>query len=245
MVNMIKYEIQKLFSQKLIYICGIILIAIISVTAFAFSIDFEDESVYTNMYFLMTSLSGCSLDLMIPIVIATLVCSDFSNGTIKNIISRGYNRLTIYVGKYITSIIAVLILTLVCYVAALVTGTIFLENEKNWNMEIVPILVTQVILVIALVTISFAFTMMLKKASKTIAIGILMPTIISLVLSVVDGLLKASKINFSQYWIYNCYLEVSAISVTNEVLIQACCLSCIYIIVFLICGYAFFGKYEV
>lgn len=245
MTNIIKFEMRRLFSSKALYICMGIIALIVVATSYIYS-SLPDEGVQTtasNM--LLTSVSGASVDIVLAVLIAILICEDFTNGIAKSIIGRGYSRKTVYIAKYIVAIVCACILVMTCWAAAIVSGNILLEAGNDWGLNLLPNLGTQLLIIIVIATASFVFSITIKKNAGAIALGILMPSVVAIILSLADNLLKGTSYKVSDYWIYNYLVKTSETGVEASVLLGAVCSSCIYIFIFGLIGYFLFRKSEV
>lgn len=132
MLSLIKIDLYKLFRSKAFYITGIIAaffaaaIAFTSTSGYLAGYEFylkDIESLKENpqfafgyepkmqsssiFYILLQSLP--ILYLLISIFIILFFCSEFSNGTMKNIASKGYSRVSIYLSKLFAGVVTTVI----------------------------------------------------------------------------------------------------------------------------------------
>lgn len=249
MSNMIKFEMRKLFSSKAIYICSGVVVFIIALTAIIFSASSGSaemgEETYSGLYMLITAMSGASMDLVLAVLIPLCICNEFSDGMTKSIVGRGYSRGKLYISKYITSIICTLILSIVCWITGFLLGTIFWGIGKGWSIQLIPIMLSQLIVMLVVSTASFLFAIVIRKTAGAIAMGILMPSVVVLVLSLVDNIIKNSSFQFSDYWISTFLMEISNVSVKTNILSKTSMFSILYILIFLVIGYICLRKSEV
>ncbi len=121
MGQLFRFEFRKLFRQKSFYICGCVLIGLILLTAITLNMIYslsqgnmeaggvtvsasDDGFLYTGIYMLVGAVSSSNFTIVLAIFLSLFVCSDYTNGTLKNIIARGYSRTRIYAVKYMVSL---------------------------------------------------------------------------------------------------------------------------------------------
>ena len=89
MKKLVKLQLRNLFSLKSFYICSglMLLTPIISLVA---TLLIKKKFTATFIPEVSNILSG--VELMVTVVIVLFACLDSSDGTLKNIISRGYTK---------------------------------------------------------------------------------------------------------------------------------------------------------
>ena len=130
MSNLLKYDFYKLIRSKSFYICTILSL-FISVLTVYLSGYFYNGTGY-NLFKPYDSLMGISDGLvssvlLIIIAIVIFIPSDFSFGTIKNMISSGASRVNIYLSKLIVSCAMVFSYLLVNMIFCGIAGAIMGE----------------------------------------------------------------------------------------------------------------------
>ncbi len=204
---------------------------------------------FSGLYMLSTALSNSNFTIVFAVFISLFVCSDYTNGTLKNIIARGFGRISIYASKYIVSLTAATLYTIFCWVMGFLSGTIFwgagslAENETILNFAV--ILLVQLLSVYAYTSMFFLISTLLKKTGGSIAVGIIAPVVIVMIISLLDALMNKENFSFSDYWLDNCFIELAATSVASDVMVRCFVCLLIYTIIFTVAGHLVCSKNEV
>ncbi len=235
MGKMLAFEFRKLFRSKAFYIIALLVIGMIVASNFAQekllsalakegmgtgeigSISFES--------LMMTASSAGMFTTLIAIFTAIFVTEDFALGTIKNIYGRGYGRDLTYYAKYIVCSAATLILLVFAYATAFVYGVVKC-TDLTISDKAVKLILLQILYTLIYNTLFFFFSIAIGKTGGTIAVNIVVPTMILSGLSVADYLLKLD-IKLYDYWIGNVVDVVRDIgsttkAVNKSILIMLC-----------------------
>ena len=114
MINILKVDLYKMFKAKSFYVIGIILAAFSALNAYAFakiSLDANEEllMLINSNFFVVFMQNVNSVVTYVTLFVVLFMVSEFSNGTIKNIATKGYLRESIYFSKLIVGAISTLI----------------------------------------------------------------------------------------------------------------------------------------
>lgn len=156
MINLIKSETYKLRYTKTYKGLFILIILLIVNTIIAASTaksgnDFQliygilDDRAYgfhTNVFsdpnnirgieFFLSSLAWTPILVIgLAYIVSTLICDEYTNGTYKNILTYGHNRVNVYIAKFIAISIGILVLIFLLPFTSLLIGTII----KGWGTE--------------------------------------------------------------------------------------------------------------
>ena len=106
MEKIIKFEFDKLFRQKSFYVCTIIVLGLTLLSAVSKNVMLSSELGATiakpdGWSYAASAVSNSQLMMILGIFTAMFVCSEYDENTLKNIYSRGYGRIPVYIGKYI------------------------------------------------------------------------------------------------------------------------------------------------
>lgn len=196
MGRLLKVYLKNIFQQKTYYICMGISLVMTIILPFILGLFIKTTDTIT---FADRVVDCFKIDLIVIIFIALFVCSDFTDGTAKNFIARGYTRRQILYGKYIASLISIFAYFLV---GLLFTFIFFAKDGINLTstdfLKIIAALVTAVATTGLYVIISNTA----EKISTAIIITILLFTSFGLMLDGIEHLLKL-KFDLSNYWIAN------------------------------------------
>ena len=177
MGQLFRFEFRKLFRQKSFYICGCVLIGLILLTAVTLNMIYslsqgnmeaggvtvsasDDGFLYTGIYMLVGAVSSSNFTIVLAVFLSLFVCSDYTNGTLKNIIARGYSRTRIYAVKYMVSLAATTVYTIVCWLTGFLFFLIAVLFKKTGGSIAVGIIGPLVLSMI----ISLADTLTHKKS---------------------------------------------------------------------------------
>lgn len=116
MRNLLKADFRRIWKDKMLLVMGILAVAFALITPLLYTIIFSgteaaDDPMVSmmisgyitakNQFFASFSL-GNNLGLAVPILLAVVLCKDFSYGTIRNKIIAGKSRSAIYLSLFIT-----------------------------------------------------------------------------------------------------------------------------------------------
>lgn len=265
MGKLLNFEFRKLFRQKSFYICGAVFIAIILISVITMNalltfsnsmveadgvtMTLIDDSVYTGLYMLMSAFSSGNFSIILSIFTTLFICGDYTNGTLKNIIARGYGRVSIYAAKYIVTLCATTIYSVLGWLISFLSGSAFWGvgtlPDGTGAGDIILILFVQLIGAYAYASLFFLISALLKKAGGAIALSILGPTIISMGVSLIDALIQNKSISFSDYWLDTCFTELESTSVASDIITRCIICFLVYIVFFTAAGHFISRKSEV
>lgn len=258
MKKLLQFELHKLKKQKSLYICSALVLAgfLLSVLA-TFALMklmgdlFEEEAVSpTAVETMLSAVSMSDFTLITGIFIALYVCGDYSQKTIKNIYSRGFSRTNVFMSKLIVCIAYIIIMFIITELFALAVGSA-LYGFKAQGKNIGWLMLGQLFVCIAYACFAFSASNTVKKTGVALAIVILIPMGVTLVLTLVDVLIKlglkdivdVGDFSLSDYWLDGLLLSDTAASVKKIVL--SCILPVIYGALFFAAGFVANRKAEV
>lgn len=196
MNRLVKLQLRNIFHNKLFYVClGISLLINIGVTYVSEIIAKTPTSTTAMTAVISQFTSGVDI---IGMVFITIFCTfDFSEGTTKNIIARGYTKTQLLFSKYIASLIGILTMILLMSVLSFI---LYIKNglgfEANMGNQFIVALFSILAYTVFYGTIAFT----LEKTSSAIIANMFAPNIFALILGLADSNLK---VNMTKYWISN------------------------------------------
>ena len=208
MFKLLNFEFRKLIRQKSFYICIAAMLALLVGSAYTTELmtaksGVEDPSL-SGISYLMEAISGSALSAVLAVFIPLFICEDYASGTIRNIITRGFSRLEMFIAKLIAVLAATVLMTAVCLAAAYLVGTAFWgAGEPSLGSEQIKILLCQLAVIAAYATMFFAISSMLQKVGGSIAICLILPMAAVILLSLADAALAEREIELCGYWIEN------------------------------------------
>lgn len=221
MFKLLNFEFRKLIRQKSFYICIAAMLALLVGSAYTTELmtaksGVEDPSL-SGISYLMEAISGSALSAVLAVFIPLFICEDYASGTIRNIITRGFSRLEIFISKLTAVLAATVLMTAVCLAAAYLVGTAFWgAGEPSLGSEQVKILLCQLAVIAAYATMFFAISSMLQKVGGSIAICLILPMAAVILLSLADAALAEREIELSGYWIENLGRSLASVEAEAE-----------------------------
>ncbi len=134
------------------------------------------------------NISLCDMNVLylVGIVISIFVASDYSSGTIRHPIARGFSRSSIYVSRLLISVM-ITMLTVLCYVVGgLISGSILFGFSSNVNAgEILLILAGYFLLYLAAAAFYTMIAVLTKKTGYAVAASMLLPLLLLSLMKVI------------------------------------------------------------
>lgn len=249
MKKLLKFELYKLKKTKSLYICSAIILALL---LFSLLIRLlltktwgeelmEKPSAVGSM---LSSINSSDFILVVGIFIALYVCGDFSQHTIKNIFSRGFSRAGVYFSKLIICVAYVVIMYFITVLFGLAMSSAFFGYRAEEG-HILALLFGQLLVCIAYATFAFSLSYIIKRTGIAVAVVIFAPTVISLVLALIDAAIQSESFQISNYWLDGILLRLSATASSVKVIVVSCILPVVYSALFVTLGYFINGNAEV
>lgn len=207
MLNLLRSDFYRLFKSKFFYICTAVAIFLVAISIFAvkWSSDLSgSEMPYTDgISYGLLSFSNGNVQMIIAIITAIYVAAEFSHGTMKNVVSKGFSRVHIYLSRLIAMIVTSYIVIILCAVvgticATIVTGTIG-DLTGDYLVDILKLVGIELFLNAAYIAVLILIAMVVKNLGGVIAIDILgILTVIPLIYALL-GVLFHNKIDFTKF----------------------------------------------
>lgn len=196
MNRLLKLQVRNIFHNKLFYVClGINALLGVGFDIISLFLSKSAETATAMPKVLATFTSGVGI---IEMIFITVFCTfDFSEGTTKNIIGRGYSKIKLLLSKYIASLIGVL--SMLCIIS-LLEFIVFIKNGFGYENYMLISLIVSLFGIIAYTVLHATIAFSLEKTSSAIIANMFGPNIIMLGLTIADTNLKT---NISDYWIGN------------------------------------------
>ena len=201
MAKLLHFEFHKLIRQKSFYICLAVAVAMLVVstyTTYLLNKDVMDtaEMGIDAMNVMIGSASGGVLSMVIGVFIPLFACEDYVSGTIRNIVTRGYSRLAIFSAKLTA------VMTIACMAAGYLIGLIFSgPGVEPFDAATVKILLCQLAVMLAEGALFYAISTVLQKTGGSIAVCLVLPMVLTIVLTLADTALAEKDISLSAYWL--------------------------------------------
>lgn len=243
MQKLLNFEFRKLFRQKSFYICiavavGMLVLSVVLLKVLENQLAEmpEMEGVGTIAQnaaeVVLTSISGSSFTLILAVLIALIVCEDFSSQTIKNIYARGYSRESVYFSKLVSSFVATTIMFLCVFAVSFVVGIVCFGFTGSFDGKFFACVGSQYITILAYASLFFMISFLIKKAGGAIACNIIGPTAIDLILTLLTTAFKQSDTPLSQFWVGAFITDLGSTAVEVTRILTCVGLSALYVAIF-------------
>lgn len=242
MFKLLRFEFRKLMQSRGFYICTAILVLLSGLSVYTAKFA-QDQLGITSpdasgIKSLMEALPTSSITMLLGIFIAIFVCEDYTSGTIRNILTRGYSRLSIYAAKFVAVILAAVVMSTFCCLASYAVGTyIWGHGDASFGAEQVKILLYQLAVVLAYASIFYAICSVIQKTGGSIACCVVLPLLVTVVLKLADTALFEREIELTSYWLESISHSIASVSVEGEDLHRALFGSVVYTIASLVIGW--------
>lgn len=263
MNRLLKFEFRKLFRQKSFYICGAIMVGMILLSVFSLNIILDTLSSpegemlagsgmdaymgYHGLQMLADALNNSSISIILAVFLSLYVCNDYTSDTLKNIIAKGYGRVSIYASKFIVSLTAATIYTVVCWLTGFLSGTAFwgVGTLDGTVGDLILVLIVQLLVVYAYTALFFFIGVALRRGGGAIAVGIVGPVVLNLILSFIDVIWTDKSFQVSNYWIDSLLVTVSHTVITSDMLTRGIVTSLIYVAILGVCAHLIGRRHQV
>ena len=192
MISLLKLNFRNLFKQKFFYVFLIINTLIGVLSRFIFFSEKKPLVFPEIRTFLAAEIGVVGV---IFIVIFSLF--EISEGTIKNIVARGYKRSEIIISKYISTVIALFIINLV---GSLLIFLLYVKNGLGFDSNFIYSFISYIFILFAQSAFVLGISFIIGKVSYSIVINVVLPTFLPLILTFIDAKLK---IDSTSYWVSN------------------------------------------
>ena len=140
MKRLLLFELRKLFKNKSFYIWTFASVALSLIYLLCSFCMFSLQSSQ-NMQWIVSPESGIisaigffktsPVTVFILMFICNFICNDFDNGILKNIISRGYSRQSIFTAKFMAVIVSTLFMVILNLVAVFAVSSALYHNIRS------------------------------------------------------------------------------------------------------------------
>lgn len=164
----------------------------------------------------------------ILVFICSFACSDFENGILKNIISKGYRREAIFTAKYITVLVASFIMTAVNAICVFAVSTALFGSAGESYSLLIPQLIILVFGILTFAGLFFMLCSLFKKNAPAVIISLLSLLLIPQGLSLANMALKLKDFDLGILWFGSRISDISTVSVTEGALVGAAICIAVY-----------------
>ena len=255
MGKLLKFELSKIKKIKSIYICSIIMVLTLFINFLTlWGMEYltgelaDAELGMMEMFFqndmitsVLSAASNGSFTMLCGIVIALFVCSDYSQGTVKTVVAKGFSRTRIYFAKLVSVAVMSVLMYLIVILFGWLFGMMFFGFDAPTDARWLGVLAVQFVSAIAFAAFAFFLSAVLRKSALAIVMLIAIPTVLELVLTLID---LFAETHIGDYWITTVFTMLSQASVELDRIIISLVLSLAYVVVFIVSGWAISRKYS-
>ena len=235
MHKLLKLQLRNIFHNKLFYVC--LIITLLTEPILDFAMNFKAKAAIKVLPQVVSFLSS-EVGIISMIVVVLYCCFDFNEGTIKNIIARGYTRKQYLFTKYIASLIGLLVMYIITII---VTAILFIKNGLGFENIMIYQIINSAAGIIAYTVLYATISIILEKNGSAIIACLFGPNIIPLVLSVIDTNFKLKLVDF---WIDSASTKFTEKPTFNN-LTYSILYYAIYTVIFIIIGNQLFKNKEI
>lgn len=194
---------------------------------------------------LLNVLTNIYIVVVFAAFIAVFFCGDFGNGTVKNVITKGYTRSEIFFSKYFVCLAVSICYALLAMLTGFLFGTLVWKFGDEWCLKLFLLVLLQ-LLAIAAYNAMFCFlASWLKRVGPTLAISIALPITVPLILTLIDLFLGGAEVPVSSYWLSGAISLTSSVNATGGDMLRSAVCSLLYGTLFTFGGWFFMRKREV
>lgn len=213
MINILKVDLYKMFKAKSFYVIGIILAAFSALNAYAFakiSLDANEEllMLINSNFFVVFMQNVNSVVTYVTLFVVLFMVSEFSNGTIKNIATKGYLRESIYFSKLIvgavSTLIYVAVVALSIYLPYIFVLRGHITNEFEMPKYFINSFFIMLLHLLAYISIGLMIASLVRKSGLSVVCLFAFTSLIPFILDMLDKLLASNfetKFSLSKYFI--------------------------------------------
>ncbi|MDD6488349.1 MAG: ABC transporter permease subunit [Clostridia bacterium] len=242
MGGLIKADFKKLFKGKTLLVCSIIAVCFGALMIYIMNMSInmiesqlgmmssimggEDailelsgipqRNVWSMVNYLFTD---SDVGILTAICICVFITSEYSMGTFKNSVSRGFSRTQIYISKFIVSVVSSLIIVSLFVIGGIIVAFISMPTNTDVSLwQMILMIFTYLILAVASASMYLMFAMLFRKTGVSVATSICIVVFVSSIFQVL-GVFVENFSNYSRFWILNTFTIVEKSCLDGEIYI--------------------------
>lgn len=249
MENLLRFETRKLFRQKKLYVCCLVICLFVFLSAAMMNLLLDDllYDLYggiSGIDGLVTTINDGSFILISGIFAVLVITEDYGSQTIKNIYARGFSRVKVFSAKTIGIITGVTVMYVTSMLFSFCINTAYFGAGEVDLPKLMALLGTQYVVCLANAMLSVLIGILFRKNGLAITGTILFPGIITLLIAIADAILELEKVLLTEFWVAYLPSDVLHLDVTNGRMMECAIASLVYIAVFYLLGIGISKKVE-
>ena len=178
------------------------------------------------------------------ICVCSLITAEYSSGTVKNSIARGFSRGAIYFSRFIVALAQVFGVSAAYIGAGAITALFFVENPPETPPEeIIICLATYILLLIATASLFLALAVIFRRSGISVAVAIAAPMLILSVMSILT-MTDPDAVRYSRFVLMETFVTVAQYISSGEAW-AAPVIALIYLAVSYITGFLVFRRSDI
>jgi|BioPla2DNA2_1021312.scaffolds.fasta_scaffold10041_4 ABC-2 type transport system permease protein len=224
MTKLLKSNFYRLFKSRAFYICTIVYTGLMTLSLVLLKLLdnlFDDSSSAEEISFLnlkdgiglgIANFSDGQVLLFLAIFISIFITAEYTYGTMKNIVSKGFEKYKIYLSYVITLTLAAYIMVAFCFLITTITGSIITGSIASYNgpvlLKTLRLVVIEMLLHSAITSVFVMVAMTIRSNGGVIAINICILMFGSMAYEILNLIVKNlleidTKLNFGDYSLQN------------------------------------------
>lgn len=205
----------------------------------------------TGQWYIGQLFPGNIIEILMAVFISILITSEFVNGTIKNVVTKGFKRTHIFLSKIITAGVATSILFLIYVLVGTISATVnFGFGPINTMIigQILQLIALQWILHMALSAIFVTISFLVRSVGGSITFNILVIMFVGTITSASNLILGnrlGDHLDLNQYWLQSIINNTTQLEIASGDMIRILIVSGIYLVVAFLFGRHFFQKQDI
>ena len=141
MVELLKTDLKRVFKDKLLFVMGILAVVFALLTPLLYAVIFSvgnlsSEPMFASLmyskghFFEIFSMTS-DMGLIVPVLLAIVLCKDFSHGTVRNKIIAGKHRSSIFLSMFITCALVLVSVIMLSAFLSLGISLIFFDYQAT------------------------------------------------------------------------------------------------------------------
>lgn len=238
MSNLLIVDFRRVLKDKLLLVMGILAVAfsllngLIMGAASGFMSEMDMEMLDTmgmgfsaKSQFFSSFSFGNNLGLIAPVLLAIILCKDFSHGTIRNKIIAGYNRVSIVMSLFIVALTVMFAVILLHAVLTLAICLIFMpfqyEPFTSGDLGYLFLSLLLQFLLYAMAAALMAFLCASRKSVGTVIVlyvaVVMLLTLLTGILSVVAGVLEITGGHDTALEVIDFFQRINPLSFSSNI----------------------------
>lgn len=265
MLNLLKSDFYKLKKSKAFWICTVLCVVFGIIMVAAIQMDLTKELANPNMdnpeyvqalemsknasgvwalnYFLPLGLNV----IFIGVFIAIFVSTEFGYGTMKNALSRGADRIKVFLSKMIVCSCSSVVMLLVFMLAVLSAGSVAWGYDPQGVAtfsNMLGLVLLQILLILAYTALFIFISMTMRSNGGAIATNILCATMATYLFTALS-MLFGGKVDLNNYWIGGAVSKLATVTPVAGDVIQGIIVAIAWGIASILVGTTLFRKLDV